>query len=129
MEESNVTVLPIMRAEDWRTPIKEYLLTGTLPSDKMKDIKLIKRAAGYSLIDGVLYRRSTSSPLLKCLSSKEGTYVFREMHEGVYGLQTGFRALAAQTIRIGFYWPSILQESKDLVKKCDKCQRFAPVLR
>jgi hypothetical protein len=94
----------------------------------MKAIKLIKRAAGYSLIDRVLYRRSTSSPLLKCLSSEEGTYVFREIHEGVHGLHTGIRALAAQTIRVGFYWHSILQESKDLVKKCDKCQG-SPQLR
>jgi len=76
VEESNVTVLPIMRAEDWRTPIKEYLLTGTLPSDKMKDIKLIKRAAGYSLIDGVLYRRSTSSPLLKCACLQRKALIF-----------------------------------------------------
>ena len=28
-----------------------------------------------------------------------------------------------------FYWPTILQDSKDLVKKCDECQRFAPVSR
>jgi hypothetical protein len=107
MEKSNAIVPLIMRAEDWRVPIKEYLLTGTLPSDRMEAIKLTKRASGYCLIDGVLYRRSTSSPLLKCLSSEEGTYVLREMHEGVY-VHTRFRALTAQTIRAGFYWPSIL---------------------
>jgi hypothetical protein len=45
--------------------------------------KLTKKASGYCLIDEVLYQRSISSPLLKCMSSKESTYVLREMHEGV----------------------------------------------
>jgi hypothetical protein len=54
------------------------------------------------MIDGLLYRRSTSSPLLKCLSSEENIYVLREMHEGVYGLHAGFRALAAQITKAGF---------------------------
>jgi len=95
VEESSATTLPIMGAEDWRAPNKEYLLTGTLPSDRLKAIKLTKKALGYCLIDGVLYRRSTSSPFLKCLSSKESIYVLREIHEGVCGLHAGFKALAA----------------------------------
>ena len=79
MKESNATILPIMRVEDWRAPIKEYLVIGTLPSDRMEAIKLTKRALGYCLIGEVLYRRSTSSSLLKCLSSEEGAYILREM--------------------------------------------------
>jgi len=38
-------------------------------------------------------------------------------------------ALAAQITRACFYWASILQDSKDLVKKCDECQIFALVSR
>ena len=45
------------------------------------------------------------------------------------GLLTRFSVLATQTTRAGFYWLFILQDSKDLVKKCDKCQRFTPVSR
>jgi hypothetical protein len=46
-------------------------------------------------MDKVLYRRSTSSLFLKCLSLEKSIYVLREMHEGVYELHAGFRALAA----------------------------------
>ncbi|KAL9399338.1 hypothetical protein Peur_008299 [Populus x canadensis] len=127
--ERDVIILLVMGVKDWRAPIKEYLLTRSSPSDRMKAIKLTKKALGYCLIDGVLYRRSTTSPLLKCLSSEENNYVLREIHEGVYGLHTGFRALAAQTTRADFYWPSILQDSKNLVKTCDECQRFSLVSR
>jgi hypothetical protein len=45
------------------------------------------------------------------------------------GLHTRFSVLVTQTTRVGFYWLFIFQDSKDLVKKCDKCQRFAPVSR
>ena len=45
------------------------------------------------------------------------------------GLHTRFTVLATLTTRVGFYWLFILQDSKDLVKKCDKCQRFTPVSR
>jgi hypothetical protein len=129
MEKSSTTTFPIMRANDWRTPVKEYLLTGTVSPERLEAIKLTKRASGYSMIDGVLYKRSTSAPLLKCLSSEENIYVLREMHKGVCGLHAGFRALAAQVTRAGFYWPTILQDSRDLVNKCDECQRFALVSR
>jgi len=45
-----------MGDEDWRAPIKEYLLTGSLPLDKMEVVKQTKRASRYYLIDRVLYR-------------------------------------------------------------------------
>jgi len=55
MGERDVIILPVMGVEDWRALFKEYLLTRSSPSDRMKAIKLTKRASGYCLIDGVLY--------------------------------------------------------------------------
>jgi len=118
-----------MRANDWRTPVKEYLLTRIMSPDRLEAIKLTKRASSYCMIDRVLYRRSTSALLLNCLSLEESIYVLIEMHEGVCGLHTGFRALVAQVTRASVYWPTILQDSRDLVNKCDECQRFTPVSR
>jgi hypothetical protein len=67
------------------------------------------------------YRRSTSTPLLKYLSLKESTYVLRKIYKGICSLHTGSRDLAAQTIRAGFYWPTILYDATNLVKKYDQC--------
>lgn len=44
MEESSATTFLIIGANDWRTLIKEYLLTGTVPSDRLEVIKLTNRA-------------------------------------------------------------------------------------
>jgi hypothetical protein len=52
---------------------------------------------GYCIINNILYQRSTSTPLLKCFSLEESTYVLREIQEEIYGFHTNFKALATQT--------------------------------
>jgi hypothetical protein len=37
--------------------------------------------------------------------------------------------LAQKTIRAGYYWPTIKKDSALLVKTCDKCQRFARIMK
>ena len=53
----------------------------------------------------------------------------KEVHEGICGQHLGGRALAHKITRLGFFWPNMLKDAKDYVKRCDRCQRFAPVVR
>ncbi|KAK1401685.1 hypothetical protein POM88_001290 [Heracleum sosnowskyi] len=39
------------------------------------------------------------------------------------------RALAHKVTRLDFYWPNILADAKSYVKKCERCQKHAPVVR
>jgi hypothetical protein len=73
------------------------------------------------MIDDVLFRRSISAPLLKCLSLQESFYVLQEIHEGICGLYTGSIAPTTQVMQTGYYWPTILQDAVSLVKRYDKC--------
>jgi hypothetical protein len=52
-------------------------------------------------------------------------YVLKEIHEGVCGSHSGGRMLAHKAVRAGYYWPTMNQESMEMVRRCDKCQRFA----
>ena len=52
---------------DWMTPFLDYLRDGVLPTDKKEAKSLMFRAANYTLIDGVLYKRGFSFPYLRCL--------------------------------------------------------------
>lgn len=83
------------------------------------------QSAQYTLIGEVLYRRGYTLPLLKCLSAVEAEYVLKEIHEGVCGSHSGGRILAHKAVRAGYYWPTMNQESVEMVRRCDKCQRFA----
>ncbi|CAJ2646545.1 unnamed protein product [Trifolium pratense] len=77
----------------WMTPVYNFLEHGTLPDDQ-------KQAA----ID-------------------TADYILREVHEGINAQHLGGRSLARKALRAGYYWPTMQQDAKDHVKKCDKCQR------
>jgi hypothetical protein len=79
------------------------------------------------LVDEVLYKWFSLAPLLNYLSHREKTDVLKKSIGGVYGLHTSFRALATQVTNAWYYWPTILSNPVNLVKKCDQCQKFASV--
>ena len=47
----------------------------------------------------------------------------------VDGNHIGARALAGKVLRQGYYWPTILKDATDLVKKCRICQEHAKISR
>ncbi|GKV37134.1 hypothetical protein SLEP1_g45194 [Rubroshorea leprosula] len=106
----------------WTTPLINYLQSGELPED-MSIAKLIKRrAAHFTLLDNQLYKRATSMPLLRCLTPYEAEYAVREVHEGVCGMHIGGRTLARKLLRHGYYWPTMVEDAQNYVKKCPTCQ-------
>jgi len=109
----------------WLEPIYKYLRDGVVPEDKVRARGIKYRSCRYLIHDGILYRRSYTQPLLRCLTPYESDYVLREIHEGVCGNHLGPRSLAHRALTIGYYWPTMRRDAEDLVKKCDKCQRFA----
>jgi hypothetical protein len=49
------------------------------------------------------------------------------MRESV--VDSGARVLAHKAVRAGFYWPNMYKESMEIVRYCDKCQRFANITK
>lgn len=85
------------------------------------------QAARFTLIGGCLYKRSFGGSYLRCLDSSKAQYVLAELYEGVCDNHTGSRSLAHRTHSQGYYWPTMKQDAKAYVKKCDMCQRHAPI--
>ncbi|GKV48760.1 hypothetical protein SLEP1_g55555 [Rubroshorea leprosula] len=112
-------------APSWTDSIVSFLRDGIVPEDRQEAMKLRKKASRYTLVDGVLYKRSFSLPLLRCLNPYEAEYALREVHEGVCGSHVGARTLAHKVLRQGYYWPNIHKDATYFVQKCPKCQFFA----
>ncbi|GAU32517.1 hypothetical protein TSUD_317240 [Trifolium subterraneum] len=110
-------------ANYWMTPVYNYLAHGTLPSDENEAATVKRRVCSYTLLDNKLYRRGFSIPLLKCADEATADYILREIHEGINSQHLGGRSLARKALRAGYYWPTMQQDAKEHVKKCDKCQR------
>ncbi|GKU89774.1 hypothetical protein SLEP1_g3868 [Rubroshorea leprosula] len=109
----------------WTNPILSFLRDGTVPKDRQEAMKLRRKASRYTLVDGILYKRSFSLPLLWCLNPYEAEYALREVHEGVCGSHMGARTLAHKVLRQGYYWPNMYKDATHFVQRCLKCQFFA----
>ena len=108
-------------------PIWDHLSNKTLPSDPKEASKLRVRSARFALLRGTLYKRGSSAPLLKCIGNEDANYVLREVHEGICGNHIGAQALAGKTLRQGYYWPTMLKDTTELVRKCKICQEHAKI--
>ncbi|XP_043705449.1 uncharacterized protein LOC122655311 [Telopea speciosissima] len=127
--EETVDVLPIEVEPCWMDPLIAYLQRGSLPTNKEEAKKIRIRAARYTMIRGVLYKKAYAMPCLKGLRPSEVEYVLREIHTGIYGQHLGGIALAHKVIRQGYFWPYLHKEAMSFVHRCLKCQTFALITR
>ena len=100
-----------------------------MPDGKEVARKLKVQAARFVLIKGILYKRGFSRPYLRCLILDEANYVMREVHKRVYRNHSRSRSLVHKLIWVGYYWPTMQKDATAYVKACDKCQRFAKLIR
>ena len=103
-------------------------MDGTLPSDPKEASKLRARSTRFTIHRGTLYKRGFSTPILKCVGKEDANYVLREVHEGICGNHIGARSLAAKTLRHGYYWPTILIDATEPVKKMQDLSRAYPYI-
>ncbi|KAK3036202.1 hypothetical protein RJ639_030646 [Escallonia herrerae] len=81
----------------------------------------------YALVEGTLYKKSFSLPYLRCLRPSESLYALQEVHEGICGQHLGGRIVAQKILRQGYYWPTMQKDAIEFTRRCDQCQKFAPL--
>nr|GEX13653.1 reverse transcriptase domain-containing protein [Tanacetum cinerariifolium] len=106
----------------WMTQLVDYLKEGILPGDEKEARKIRLKARQYKLIEGVLYRRSFLTPWLRCVGPLQADYVMREIHEGSCSMHAGPRSVVAKAMRLGYYWPTMHKDARDMIRKCSDCQ-------
>ena len=109
--------------DPWYGDIIVYLQTAKLPSNFLKDQrhKLRHLAKNYLIIGDALYRRGFDSILRRCLTLEEAEVVLNDCHSGACGGHLSGFATAQKILRVGYFWPSILKDCMELVKRCHPC--------
>jgi hypothetical protein len=110
---------------DWRFPILEWLVEGKLPSDQTEARRIARRAKAFVLIDGELYKHGAVGILMRCIPGGQGRELLQEIHAGACGYHDGPRTLVGKAFRQGFYWPTAVADSKDIVRCCEGCQFYS----
>jgi hypothetical protein len=122
---SSTSVLAIESFEielgDWRALFLEYLLHGYLPLDSSERSRIQKRSINYACINDMLYRRSFDGILLRCLARNEVIDALNEVHARVCGAHQSGPKSHYQLKHLGFYWPTMFDDSMKFAKKCHQC--------
>jgi hypothetical protein len=113
-------------AEVWRAPITLYLQGHYHPSDRNEAKRLKHKSRDFTIINGQLYKKGISQPMLKGITETEGLELLRGIHNGTCGSHSGPRALVAKVIRQGFYWPAVICTANRVTRSCEACQKFSP---
>ena len=110
---------------DWTVPYLAYMNRGELPEDAVLARQIIRRSKSMVIHNGELHHCSVSGVFQCCISPEEGREILQEIHEGDCGHHAGSKSLVAKAFRHGFYWLTAHADAKDLVRRCDCCQKFS----
>jgi hypothetical protein len=109
----------------WTKPYLAYLLRGELPEDTIRRRQIMRRSKAFTIIQGELYKCSTTGVLQRCIAPEDSVALLRDIHEGTYGHHASNRTLIAKALHSGFYRLSALHDAKNIIERCDACPRFA----
>ncbi|GJZ03920.1 reverse transcriptase domain-containing protein [Tanacetum coccineum] len=128
---SAMEVLAVVEEEGdtWMTPIFKYLSDETLSVEGKKARAEKRKSWRFSIINGILYKKSFLGPWLRCVGPLQANYVLREIHEGSCSMHAGTRSVVAKALRIGYYWPTMHEDARKLIQACQDCQVHKPVPR
>jgi hypothetical protein len=87
----------------WTKPYLAYLARGKLPEDPIHRRQVMRRSKAFTIINGELYKHSTTGVLQRCIAQEDGIALLREIHEGTCGHHASSRTLIAKAFRSGFY--------------------------
>ena len=79
----------------WTNPYIAYLLRQELPEDEAEARRVMRRAKAYTIINGTLYKHSTTDVYQRCIAPEEGRDILAEIHSGTCGHHASSCALVA----------------------------------
>jgi hypothetical protein len=114
----------MMIEEAWIQPYLAYMINKKLPEDAAKAKRITRRSKAFVVLQGKLYKKSITGILQRCITPQEGQVILKDIHARECGHHAS-RAIMAKAFRAGFYWLTAIEDAKDIVQKCEACQRFA----
>jgi hypothetical protein len=111
--------------DTWITEIQTYLKENILHDDSASADRIDCLAKRYTLAEEDLYRHGANGILIRCISREESCELLVEVHGGECGNHASSHTLVGKTFQHGFYWPTALQGTVELVNTYRACQFHA----
>ncbi|GJR91666.1 reverse transcriptase domain-containing protein, partial [Tanacetum coccineum] len=100
-----------------------------IPAEKKKARAIRRKAGRYEVINKTLYKKSFLGPWLRCVGPLQANYVLREIHEGSCSMHSRPRSVVEKALRLGYYWPTMHTDARNLIRECNDCQVHRPMPR
>ena len=110
---------------EWTEPYLAYLTRGELPQEEIIARQIISHSKSYTIINGELYKTSTTGNFQRCVSPEEGCQILNEIHSGDCGHHASSRSLVAKAFRHGFFWLTAMADAEQIVQTCEGYQKYA----
>jgi hypothetical protein len=91
------------------------------------DKKIKQQVLKYTSLDGDIYRRTIDGALLKCLGEEHAKVAVREVHDRICGAHQSVHKMNWLLWRVGFYWPTMMDDCIKYQKGCEACQNFGNI--
>jgi hypothetical protein len=128
-EESSIRgdMFLIESSNPWYGDILIYLHTLKCPTSASHDEhrRIRHQAKNYLILNDMLYRRGVDCILRRCLTHEEAVIVLNDFHTGACGGHLSRLAKAQNILRAGYFWPTLMKDCIESVKKCHLCQVFS----
>jgi hypothetical protein len=102
--------------------IQDYLKDNILPDEHVSAEQIVRVSKRYTLVEGDICQRGTNNILKWCIIWEDSYELLVEIHGGECGNHASSHMLVSKAFRHGFYWPTTLQDTIELVKRCKVCQ-------
>ena len=98
-----------------------FMVSGYVPPGENKK-KLIYESRLHLWDDPYLYRVCSDGMLKRCVLAAEGTRIIEKCHAAPYGGHYGVFRTQVKIWQSGFFWPTMYEDTKDFVRRCQRCQ-------
>ena len=116
----------VTKSDPWYANIVNFMVVGYVPPGENKR-KLIYESHIHIWDEPYLFRVCSNSLLRRCVSMEEGIKIIERCHSSPYaGRYVAFHT-HAKIWQSGFFWPTMYEDTKDFIWRCDSCQRHGNI--
>ena len=104
------------------TNIINFMVAGYVPPGENKR-KLIYESCLHIWDEPYLFRVCSDNLLRRCVLTEEGIKIIERCHSSPYAGHYGAFRTHAKIQQSGFFWLTMYEDMKDLIRRCGACKR------
>ncbi|KAK8923605.1 hypothetical protein KSP39_PZI019550 [Platanthera zijinensis] len=109
----------------WYADYVNYLVSNILPSDLnyQQRKRFLHQVRSYLWDPPYLFKIGADGVVRRCIPEVEMHPILENCHSSPYGGHFKGNRTAMKVLEAGFYWPKLFHDSREHVKRCDRCQK------